>query len=52
MKGLCGGVLKYAAQKIPQVDPPEAEKRATYGWKLVVKCDFTVRRFEWTEEAI
>jgi len=33
IKGLRGGVLKYAAQEIPQIDPPEAEKRAIYGWK-------------------
>ncbi len=26
--------LRYAAQEIPQIDPPEAEKRAIYGWKL------------------
>ena len=25
--------MKYAAQEIPQIDPPEAEKRAIYGWK-------------------
>jgi len=30
-KGLRGGVLEYAAQEIPQVDPPEAEQRAIYG---------------------
>ena len=29
-----GTVLEYAAQEIPQIDPPEAEKRAIYGWKL------------------
>ncbi len=29
-----GTVLTYAAQEIPQIDPPEAEKRAIYGLKL------------------
>ncbi len=29
-----GTVLKYAAQEIPQIDPPEAEKRAIFGCKL------------------
>jgi len=31
---LRGGLLRYAAQEIPQIDPPEAEKRAIYAWKL------------------
>jgi len=30
IKGLRGCVLKCAAQEIPQIDPPEAEKRAIY----------------------
>ncbi len=34
IKGLRGTVLEYAAQEIPQIDPPETEKRAIYGWKL------------------
>ena len=34
IKGLRGGVPTYAAQEIPQIDPPEAEKKAIYGWKL------------------
>ncbi len=28
IKGLRGGIRKYAAKEIPQVDPPEAEERA------------------------
>jgi len=26
----------YASQAIPQIDPPEAEKRAISGWKLII----------------
>jgi len=33
IKGLRGGVINCAAPEIPQIDPPEAEKRAIYGWK-------------------
>jgi len=34
IKGLRGGVLRYGAQKILQIDLPEAENRAICGWKL------------------
>jgi hypothetical protein len=35
IKGLRGGVLKYAAQEILKTDPPEADESAIYGWKLI-----------------
>ena len=32
----CGAGSQFPqGQEIPQIDPPEAEKRAIYGWKLV-----------------
>ena len=41
-----GGVHWYAAQAIPQIDPPEAEKRAISGWKLsmAIKVSLTASR--------
>ena len=34
IKELRGGPPRRIAQAIPQIDPPEAEKRAIYGWTL------------------